>query len=166
MTDTRVPAGPDADAPTAPQRAAPIERGNPRGRRRGLTLLAAAVAIAALAWAIMHFFFAPPEEETDDAYVAGDVVSITARDPGTVLAIHADNTQGVKAGQVLIDLDPATADVALASAGADLARAVRAPRGALTQVGGAAAPGVLSAVCDERREAPAPRRKARSPARS
>jgi membrane fusion protein (multidrug efflux system) len=45
-------------------------------------------------------------EETDDAYVAGDIVQVTAREPGTVIAIHADNTQGVKAGQPLVDLDP------------------------------------------------------------
>ena len=32
-----------------------------------------------IAWAVMHFLFAAPEEETDDAYVAGDVVAITAR---------------------------------------------------------------------------------------
>jgi membrane fusion protein (multidrug efflux system) len=57
-------------------------------------------------------------EETDDAYVAGDIVQVTAREPGTVIAIHADNTQGVKAGQPLIDLDPALADAALAGRGA------------------------------------------------
>ena len=136
MTDSR-------PAEQTPVVAAP-PRGNPSGRRRGLTILGLVILIAAIGWAVMHFFFSPPEEETDDAYVAGDVVAITARDPGTVLAIHADNTQGVKAGQVLIDLDAATADVGLASAEAELARAVRATRGALTGVGGAEAQVVLA----------------------
>lgn len=143
MTDTRLPVAPEAEAPQRPQVAQPA-RGNPRARRLGLTLLIAAVVIAAIAWAVMHFLFAKPEQETDDAYVAGDVVSITARDPGTVLAIHADNTQAVKAGQPLIDLDSATADVGVASAEADLARAVRATRGQITQVGGASAQVVLA----------------------
>jgi membrane fusion protein (multidrug efflux system) len=109
-------------------------RGRPRARRTGLTILAAVVLAAAILWAVFHFLLAKPEEETDDAYVAGDVVSITARDPGMVLAIHADNTQTVKAGSPLLDLDPATADVALASTEAELARAVRATRADFTKV--------------------------------
>jgi len=143
MTDTRVPPAngdarpepaPDAPESTAPSPSADAPRGNPKGRRRWLTVLAILVVIALLVWAVMHFLLAKPEEETDDAYVAGDVVTITARDAGQVIAIHADNTQAVKAGQPLIDLDPATADVTLASAEAELARAVRATRADFTRV--------------------------------
>lgn len=97
-TRAQVPAAPEAEAPQGPTIAATPTGGNPSARRRGLAILALVVAIAAIGWAIMHLFFSPPEEETDDAYVAGDVVAITARDPGTVLAIHADTTQAVKAG--------------------------------------------------------------------
>ncbi len=135
MTDTTAP---------APIDTAPPPRGNPAARRRALLVLGAIVLIVAIAWAVMHLLFGKPEEETDDAYVAGDVVAITARDPGIVLAIRADNTQGVKAGQPLIELDSATADVGVAQAEAELARAVRATRGAITQVGGASAQVVLA----------------------
>ena len=38
-------------------------------------------------------------ESTDDAYVAGNVVPLTPRVNGTVIAIRADNTQRVKQGQ-------------------------------------------------------------------
>ncbi|WP_375390976.1 efflux RND transporter periplasmic adaptor subunit [uncultured Sphingomonas sp.] len=145
MTDARVPAAPEAQVPSDPQQTvAPPGRGNPRARRRGLITLALVAAVAALGWFLFAVVLAKPEQETDDAYVAGDVVAITARDPGTVLAIHADNTQAVKAGQPLIDLDAATADVGLAQAEAELARAVRATRGAITQVGGASAQVVLA----------------------
>ena len=120
-------ASPVPEAAASPVAPAP-ERGNPHARRRGLTILAAVVVIAALVWAVFHFLLARPEQDTDDAYVGGDVVSITARDPGTILAIHADNTQTVRAGQPLLDLDPATVDVGLAAAEADLARAVRSTR--------------------------------------
>jgi len=109
-------------------------RGNPVTRRRGLTVLAIVVALAAVVWAVFHFLLATPSQETDDAYVAGDVVSITARDPGTILSIHADNTQTVRAGQPLLDLDPATVDVGVASAAADLARAVRSTRSDFSKV--------------------------------
>lgn len=129
MTDTRVPATLEAEAPQPPETRAPSPgAGSPRARRNGLLLLGLVVVIGVIVWAVFHFLLASPEEETDDAYVAGDVIAITARDPGTVLAIHADNTQTVRAGQPLIDLDAATADVGLASAAADLARAVRSTR--------------------------------------
>ncbi|MBB4154960.1 membrane fusion protein (multidrug efflux system) [Sphingomonas jinjuensis] len=106
----------------------------PRNRRRAFAILGVVVIVGLVIWAIAHFLLAKPEEETDDAYVAGDVVAITARDPGTVLSIHADNTQSVKAGQPLIELDPATVDVQLAAAAADLARAVRATRADFSKV--------------------------------
>ncbi|MBE2991118.1 efflux RND transporter periplasmic adaptor subunit [Sphingomonas sp. CFBP 13603] len=122
MTDTQTPA--PAAAPT----------GNPRARKRALTILGVVVVIGAIVWAVFHFLLAAPEQETDDAYVAGDVVAITARDPGQVTAIHADNTQVVKAGQPLIDLDAATSDVGVASAEAELARAVRATRSDFSKV--------------------------------
>ena len=130
MTDTPAPA-----AAETPQAAAPAPAGNPKGRRRAFAVLGAVLLVALIVWAVFHFLLAKPEEETDDAYVAGDVVAITARDPGTVLALHADNTQSVKAGQPLIELDPTTAEVNLAAAAAELARAVRATRADVARVG-------------------------------
>ncbi len=97
-------------------------------RRKWFVILGAVVLIGLIAWGIHAFFFAGDVEETDDAYVAGDIVSITAREAGTVIGLHADDTEAVKRGQRLLDLDPATADVAMASAEADLARAVRSIR--------------------------------------
>ena len=120
MTDTAAP---------------PPPAGRPLLRRRLLTALAIIVLVGLAIWAVFHFLLAKPEEETDDAYVAGDVVAITARDPGTIVALHADNTQAVKAGQPLIDLDPTTADVNLAAAEAELARAVRGTRSDFSRVG-------------------------------
>src|SRR5215472_7215453 len=64
-------------------------------------------------------------QSTDDAYVGGNVVQITPQISGTVVAIGADDTQFVKAGQPLVRLDPADAKVALDEAEAQLARTVR-----------------------------------------
>ncbi len=123
MTDTAVPPPPAATS-----------AGRPALRRRLLIGLAIVVLVGLAVWAVFHFLLAKPEEETDDAYVAGDVVAVTARDPGTIIALHADNTQAVKAGQPLIDLDPLTADVNLAAAEAELARAVRGTRSDFSRV--------------------------------
>src|SRR5712672_3421136 len=64
-------------------------------------------------------------QSTDDAYVNGNVVQITPQISGTVVAIGADDTQFVKAGQTLVRLDQADAKVALDQAEAQLARTVR-----------------------------------------
>src|SRR5262249_27249762 len=64
-------------------------------------------------------------QSTDDAYVSGNVVQITPQISGTVVAIGADDTQFVKAGQPLVRLDRADARVALDQAEAQLARTVR-----------------------------------------
>jgi membrane fusion protein, multidrug efflux system len=64
-------------------------------------------------------------QTTDDAYVGGNVVQITPQISGTVVAIGADDTQFVKAGQSLVRLDQADAHVALDQAEAQLARTVR-----------------------------------------
>ena len=134
MNDMRQPAPEGAtEVPAGPAVAAP-PGGAPRTRRRLLLLLALAVVVGAAIWFVAGVLLASAEEETEDAYVAGDIVQITARDPGTVLAIHADDTQSVRAGQLLVALDPATTDVNLASAAAELARAVRATRADFTRV--------------------------------
>ena len=67
-------------------------------------------------------------ESTDNAYVQGNVVQITPQVGGTVVAINADDTDFVKAGQSLVRLDPADAQVALDQAEAQLAQTVREVR--------------------------------------
>jgi len=97
-------------------------------RRRGLTLIAAATGVCALIWGGWHWFNGRHHQSTDNAYVAGNVVQITPQVGGTVVAIQADDTDFVKAGQVLVKLDPADARVALEQAEAQLAQTVREVR--------------------------------------
>ncbi|MBO9669277.1 MAG: efflux RND transporter periplasmic adaptor subunit [Sphingobium sp.] len=115
-----------AEAESAPLIQIPPETParKPRARRLGFTVLGILVALGAVGYGGSRLL-APPTEATDDAYVNGNIVAITARQSGTVLALHADNTQAVTRGQTLIDLDPAQQDVALAAAEAKLGQAVR-----------------------------------------
>jgi len=68
-------------------------------------------------------------EQTDNAYVNANVVQITPLVAGTVRAIHADDTDFVRAGQALVSLDAADARVALEQAQSQLAQTVREVRG-------------------------------------
>ena len=97
-------------------------------RRRGLTLIALALGVSGLAWGGWHWLQGRHQQSTDNAYVAGNVVQITPQVGGTVVAIQADDTDFVKAGQVLVQLDSADASVALAQAEAQLAHTVREVR--------------------------------------
>ena len=59
-------------------------------------------------------------ESTDDAEIDGDIYAITSRITGTVKAVYVEENQAVKAGQLLVDLDPADYQVSLEQAKAAL----------------------------------------------
>ncbi|WP_413628861.1 HlyD family efflux transporter periplasmic adaptor subunit [Herbaspirillum frisingense] len=103
--------------------------GNGNGKRKRqlilLTLLLLVIAVACFLYWFLHARFF---EETDDAYVGGNVVQISAQVGGTVVAVKADDTQIVKAGQPLVALDAADTRLALDQAQAALAQAVRQTR--------------------------------------
>jgi membrane fusion protein (multidrug efflux system) len=117
-------------APTAPAAAVPPTTAAPAPshRRRNLNILAGVVAVCAVGYASYWYWDARFFESTDDCYVNGDVVQITTEIPGTVIQLHADDTQSVARGQPLLELDPADAEVAAINAEANLARAVRTVR--------------------------------------
>jgi membrane fusion protein, multidrug efflux system len=109
-----------------PQPSQPANNGK---RKRMMTLLVIVILIAAIAYGLYYFLVARFHEDTDDAYVNGNVVQITPQVTGTVVAVNADDTQTVKAGDPLVVLDPADARVALEQAEANLAQTVRQVRG-------------------------------------
>ena len=111
------------------QRAASAPAPGNGKRKRMMTLLAAVIAIAAIAYGLYYFLVARFHESTDDAYVNGNVVQITPQVVGTVVAVKADDTQTVKAGDPLVLLDPADARIALQQTEASLAQTVRQVRG-------------------------------------
>jgi len=111
------------NAPQAP--AAAISKPQ---RKRALTAVAGAVVLLGLGYGVYHYMIGAHYESTDNAYVQGNLVQITPQVSGTVLAINADDTDFVKAGQPLVRLDPADARVALDQAEAQLAQTVREVR--------------------------------------
>jgi membrane fusion protein (multidrug efflux system) len=98
-------------------------------RRKGFQIFGAMVAVIAIIYAVYWLLLGRFSETTDDAYVAGNIVAVTSRENATVIALYADNTQSVKQGQLLIEMDPAIAEVTMKAAEANLARAARGVRG-------------------------------------
>ena len=100
--------------------------GNGNGERnRKLLLVTLVLILIAVACGLYWFLYARFYEETDDAYVGGNVIQISSQVGGTVNGIKADDTQIVKAGQPMVTLDAADTRIALAQAEAALAQAVR-----------------------------------------
>lgn len=117
---------------------APTEQDLNNQRKRKTLLLGLLVLVLVLGagvWA-WHELYGRWSENTDDAYVNGNVVEITPLVTGTVTSIGADDGDLVHAGQVLIQFDPSDTEVGLQSAEAKLARAVRQVRGLYSNVDG------------------------------
>jgi membrane fusion protein, multidrug efflux system len=97
-------------------------------RRRLLILIASIFIVLGLIWAAYWVLVLAKRERTDDAYVNGNKVVISAQVSGTVIAVLADDTQLVKAGQALVRLDPIDAETSLERASSSLAQTVRQVR--------------------------------------
>ncbi|UXN35320.1 EmrA/EmrK family multidrug efflux transporter periplasmic adaptor subunit [Avibacterium paragallinarum] len=86
-----------------------------------VTILLILAVIAGLYW----FFFVRNYEETEDAYVAGNQVMISAQVSGNARQIKVDNMDFVHAGDVLLVLDDTDLKLNFAQAQDNLASAVR-----------------------------------------
>jgi len=99
------------------------------GKRRRILLVIALIFIGIGALCAAYWFLVlSKRERTDDAYVNGNMVTISAQVAGTVIAVLADDTQLVNAGQVLVKLDPTDAETALSRSANALAQTVRQVR--------------------------------------
>jgi membrane fusion protein (multidrug efflux system) len=93
--------------------------------RRFLWIFGAAVAVIGIGVLLYHFLYGQYHVRTKDAYVNGNLIRLQPQVSGTVTFIAVDQTQPVRQGQSLVELDPKDMDVALSQAKANLAQTVR-----------------------------------------
>jgi membrane fusion protein (multidrug efflux system) len=98
---------------------------NPRVRR--LLIGGGAVVLAAVAGLFLYFH---NRETTDDAQVDGHITPMASKVYGRVAEVLVDDNQAVKAGQVLVRIDPRDYQAALDQAKASLALAESEARSA------------------------------------
>ena len=116
-------------------------------RKTWLIRLALALVVIGVVWGAWYMLFARNYVSTDDAYIDAEVAAVTPLTSASVVAVHVTDTQFVKAGTVLVELDPSDARIALAQAQADLARARRKFR--QTRATGTSLKAALSARGDD-----------------
>ena len=141
MNANDVPRPADVATPTLAPTPVPIAVPNrKRPARVGLILGATTLALTAIAAAIYAASTFRDQQTTEDAFVNGNVVNVTAQVGGVVTALAADNTDYVTAGSPLVKLDDVDAQLALARATAQLAKTVRQARAQVAAAGQAGAP--------------------------
>jgi membrane fusion protein (multidrug efflux system) len=90
-------------------------------RRRNLILvillLILATAVAVPGWSYLSSY-----EETDDAQIDGHIIAVSSRISGTIANVYVIDTQAVREGQLLADIEPSDYVVAVEGARARLAQ--------------------------------------------
>jgi membrane fusion protein (multidrug efflux system) len=90
-----------------------------------LLVVVAAILLGALGYGAYLLHYWRTHVSTDDAYVTAHLAPVSARIPGTVVEVRVNDNQDVKAGDILVRLDPKDYEVAVvqARAAADSAKA-------------------------------------------
>jgi membrane fusion protein, multidrug efflux system len=110
------------ESPAGPGRKSGTSGGGPWYRRitkRVVFLLLLVLAVGAVtpfAWSYLQSY-----ESTDDAQIDGHIDPLSSRINGTVISVHAEDNDRVKAGELLVEIDPRDYQIAVENAAANLA---------------------------------------------
>ncbi len=96
-------------------------------QRRDRRLLALTLAMLLAGAGYYHYWNRYERQwiRTDDAFVAGNVITLSALTEGAVVEIRTESTRPVEAGEVLVRLDGVRAEIAFEEAKAQLGETVR-----------------------------------------
>jgi membrane fusion protein (multidrug efflux system) len=92
-------------------------------KKTGRKVIIFAVVLLLIVGAGFWYWRSTFTEDTDDAQVDGDIYQISARIPGQVIKVYAQDNTKVNKGDVLVEIDPKDQQVALEQAQAGLASA-------------------------------------------
>ena len=105
------------------------------GRRRRILVPAAIIVIVIGAiFGIRYLLYSAHHVSTDDAQIAGDITTVSARVKGQIVAVYAHENQFVRKGDKLVKIDDRDYVVAVEQAQAALAQAVASDRAAVQGV--------------------------------
>ena len=101
-----------------------------RGRNRVVLAFVIVVGLALLTFGTRYVLYARAHESTDDAFIDGHIVGVSPKVASNVAHVYVDDNTHVKAGDLLVELDPRDSEARLAQARANLAAAVQQHRAA------------------------------------
>jgi membrane fusion protein (multidrug efflux system) len=112
----------DASMDPSPLRGAGALRRTDTQKRRRKILIITGVLVALVA-SVLLWRYLSSYESTDDAQADVHLYPVSSRVSGYVIKVNVDDNQWVKAGTVLVEIDPKDYEVAVAQAQANLASA-------------------------------------------
>ncbi len=123
MADTTTPTPESGTPGEARSSVTTLGAGRPPARRRklGRNIVLVVLVLAIIATGVLLYYHYAAWESTDDAQIDGYIYPVSSRVTGYVTRVTVDDNQFVKAGTVLVRLDPKDYEVALATANAALA---------------------------------------------
>ncbi|HKA53047.1 MAG TPA: HlyD family secretion protein, partial [Candidatus Binatia bacterium] len=119
---------PDLNGDQSKDQPAPKPPPGPRGRgffrRRPLRIVAVVLLVSLVVTLNIPLWdYLQSYESTDNAQIDGHIDLVSSRIDGTVVHVSAENNQTVRAGELLVEIDPRDYDVAVVNMRANLAQA-------------------------------------------
>lgn len=94
-----------------------------KNRKRMFLILISVVLIAGLSYGAYYYIIGSKYVKTDNAYVGAEIAQVTPAVGGTIKEIKYNDTDRVKAGDLLVVIDDTDCQLVLANAQTDLAKA-------------------------------------------
>jgi membrane fusion protein (multidrug efflux system) len=85
-------------------------------RKRAVQLAIIGLCVIAAAAGVLYYLHIRGYESTDDAFIEGSVIQVSARVAGQVLRVHVQDNQHVNRGDLIAEIDPEDYDARVAEA--------------------------------------------------
>jgi membrane fusion protein (multidrug efflux system) len=126
-TDPKLKRSPDNSVPREKNldQRDPSLSGKKGGRKKPLLILSAAVVVGVGIAAVLYWYvFLQGYVSTNDAYIDGNRIAVSSKIMGRIVRLTVDEGDGIKRGQLLVQLDTSTLEAqrALAEANISVAR--------------------------------------------
>ena len=92
-------------------------------RKKAFTVLGSVVAVCTVIFGLYWGFYGSRYISTDNAYTATEIAQVTPEIDGTIKAVNVVDTNSVKEGEILVEIDPRDMQVAYDKAKANYDRA-------------------------------------------
>jgi membrane fusion protein, multidrug efflux system len=92
----------------------------PLYKRPAFLIAAIIVLVVGAAIGLHYYLYARSHESTDDAFIDGHIIQISPKASGYVAKVYVDDNQEVKAGDLIVEIDPRDYQVRLQQAKAAL----------------------------------------------
>src|ERR1700752_1060456 len=89
-------------------------------KRRSVLVAGAVILVVGLIIGIRYWLYSRSHESTDDAFIDGHIIQVIPKASGYVANIYVNDNQQVKAGDLIVEIDPRDYEVRLQQAKAAL----------------------------------------------